>query len=111
MKTKDYLKQAKVKLGIESDYALAARLGITRSSISGLQNGHSFLGDETAMKIADILEVPREMVLLDITIERSAHSPNKDVAAAWTHLMEKFSTSFKALVLHATPRRRTLSAW
>jgi transcriptional regulator with XRE-family HTH domain len=103
MNTIDYLKQAKVKLGIESDYALAARLGVTRGAISNMQRGRNSMGDDTAIKVADILEVPRGLVLLDIAIERSSNARNPEVAAAWTRLAEKFSNSFEVLMSKHAP--------
>ncbi|MGZ5819584.1 MAG: helix-turn-helix domain-containing protein, partial [Burkholderiaceae bacterium] len=58
MKTMDYLRLTKEKLGIESDYALAARLGVTRGTMSNFKRGRNFLGDDIAMQIAEILNKP-----------------------------------------------------
>lgn len=101
MKTPEYLELVKRKLNLPSDYALAKVLGVTRGAISQMQLGKSGLGDETAVKIAEILGVASARVLIDVHMERSK-AP--EVRAAWAGLMEKFSASFDALMSRRSPR-------
>ncbi len=101
MNTKQYLQAAKARLGITSDYALAARLGITRSGISQYQSGKNTMGDETALKIAEILGIDPGKVLLDMAVERSKSS---EIQAVWAGLMEKFSMGFKSFISSSAPR-------
>jgi len=101
MKTPSYLNAAKKKLGITSDYALAARLGLTRSAISQLQAGRSGMSDETGIKIAEILEINPAQVMLDLAMER-ARTP--ETQAIWSGLMNKLQASFESLILPAGRR-------
>jgi hypothetical protein len=108
MNTIEYLKAAKRRLVIESDYALAQRLELTRSAVSKMQLGHNGMSDETAVKIAGILKLSPAMVLADAHAEREK---NPEIQAIWRGMVEKFSMGFESLISHATPRRRRLSAW
>ena len=100
MKTADYLDAVKRKLDLPSDYALAKTLSLSRSAVSLLQSGKNGMSDETAIKIAEILQIPVAKVLLESHIERSK-AP--EVRAAWTGMMEKFSASFNSLISRANP--------
>lgn len=102
MNTQSFMKQAKIRLGIQSDYALAQHLGLTRSAVSKLQLGKTSMGDETALKVADILEMPRAVVLAHAHAEREK---NPDVAAVWASMVEKFSVGFNALMSVGFPRQ------
>ena len=101
MNTIGYLKQVKRRLGVESDYALAQHLGVTRQAISGMQSGKTTLGDETAMKIAAILELHPALVLADAHAEREK---NPEIQAVWRGLVEKISLGFELLLLPAGRR-------
>ena len=96
-----YLQMAKEKLNVQSDYALAPHLGVTRSAVSKVVTGRSTLGDETAIKVADILGLPRAAVLADVYAEREK---NPEIAAVWKSVWEKFSLGFDALLLHGFSR-------
>jgi hypothetical protein len=102
MKTIDYLKQVKRRLEIESDYALAPHLGMTRSSVSKLSLGKTTMGDETALKVAAILELPAALVLADAHAEREK---NPEIQAVWRTLVEKLSLGFECLISCAAPRQ------
>lgn len=52
--TTKWLDLAKDQLGL-SDYALAPMLGVTRSQMSRYRNGHDFLSDDAAIKLAGLL--------------------------------------------------------
>lgn len=100
MNTVQYMAAVKAKLGIQSDYALAKSLGITRQSVSGYSNGYNTFGDDLAMKIADILDIPRGIVLLDMLLERAKTDAQRD---AW----KEISKGFPLLVVHANSTRAT----
>lgn len=102
MNTQSYMQKAKAKLGIQSDYALAQHLGLTRSAVSKLQLGKTSMGDETALKIADILQISRAVVLANAHAEREK---NPEVAAVWQAMVEKFSMGFNALISAGFPRQ------
>jgi hypothetical protein len=83
MKTTQYLDAVKKKLGIESDYALAPRLGLTRFGVSKLRNGISAMGTTTAAKIAEILEIDPMKVIADAELERGSDD------ALWTRIAQR----------------------
>ncbi|WP_343741796.1 helix-turn-helix domain-containing protein [Herbaspirillum huttiense] len=107
MNTIDYLESVKRKLSLPSDYALAKVLGLTRGAVSAFQLGKASLGDETAVKVAEILNVPAGKILVDMHMERSK-AP--EVKAAWAALMASVAKSFDFLMPRSTPRLRGVVA-
>lgn len=101
MNTVEYLQQTKKVLKIESDYALAKALGITRSNVSSLTTGKTTMSDDLACKVAAIIGKHAGIVMLDMHRERAN---NPEVRAAWQSVMEKFSMGFKTLITRQTPR-------
>ncbi|OXY50865.1 hypothetical protein [Salmonella enterica] len=101
MKTPEYLEAVKRKLDLPSDYALAKAIGVTRSAVSLQQAGKTAMGDETAVRVAEILGMPSGRVLIDIHMERSK-AP--EVKAAWAALMASVAKSFDFLMPRSTPR-------
>lgn len=89
MNTIEYLKAVKAKTGISSDYALAARLGITRSAVSKLQAGGVTLSDDVALSVAQILGIEPIEVIASANAER-AKTP--EMRARWLDLMKGFRT-------------------
>lgn len=102
MTTLEYLNAVKAKLGIESDYALAQHLGITRSAVSVFTRGKGIFGDDVALAVAEILGIHPLTVIAQANAER-AKTPEQ--RARWSGVMEKFSLSFNLLLLGASPRR------
>lgn len=92
MNTINYLRAVKSRLGITSDYALAAKLGVTRSAVSKMQQGESVFSDDVALTVAELLEVEPIAVIAAANAERAKTPEQK---ARWTGLMEKFSVSFR----------------
>ena len=65
----DRLKKAK---GWDSDYRVSKELGITRGAMSEIRNGRTHtLGEDTSIKVAEVLGEQPEIVLLDQLMERS----------------------------------------
>jgi DNA-binding XRE family transcriptional regulator len=104
--TVEYLDQVKAERGLPSDYALAKLLGLTHTSIIQYRNGRAALGIETSMKVGEILGVDGHAVYADGQIERAK---NAQVLEFWKTVSEKFSESFKTLLLGASPRRDCVS--
>lgn len=102
MNTLEYLQAVKKKLGIESDYALAMRLGITRSAVSHFQRGKGIFGDDVALAVAQILDLNPLVVIAQANAERAATPEMRD---RWMGVMEKFSASFKDLLPGFGPRQ------
>lgn len=102
MNTVQYIDAVKKKLGIESDYAVAKALGISKQAVCRYTQGKGAFDDEIAIRVAEMLDIAPAKVLLDCHMERSK---NPQVQAVWFGLMEKFSASFNSLISCATPRR------
>lgn len=107
MKTTEYLDQVREALNLPSDYAIAKVLGVSRESVSQLRNGKTSMGIETAMKVGEILRVDGHAVYAHGQIERAK---NQQVVEFWKSISEKFSESFKTLLLGASPRGIRLPA-
>jgi plasmid maintenance system antidote protein VapI len=73
MRQTQYLDAAKRKLGIESDYALAPFLGVTKQAISKLRNGRAVMSNTMAAKIAEILDIDLVRVIADLELERGSN--------------------------------------
>ena len=90
----------KEKLG--SDYKTAKALGVHTTRITGLRNVGGVLTDEQGLKAAEILDFPKELIILSLAAERSLNSPAFGIL---THLANQFDhrkvSSF--LVLAALP--------
>jgi transcriptional regulator with XRE-family HTH domain len=95
LNTIEYLQAVKTRLGITSDYALAVKLGITRSAVSKLQQGGVSFGDDVALSVAEILGIHPLQVIAAANAER-AKTPEQ--RARWSGVMEKFSASFLNLL-------------
>jgi transcriptional regulator with XRE-family HTH domain len=100
MNTLEYLRAVKERLGIESDYALAVRLGVTRSAISKLQQGKVVFGDDVALSVAQILDLNPLIVIAQANAERAS---TPEMRARWMGVMEKISASFLNLLLGCSP--------
>ena len=95
MNTIEYLREVKARTGIASDYALAARLGVTRSAVSKMQQGETSFSDDVALTVAEILGVNPLVVIAAANAERAKTPEQK---ARWPGLVEKFSVSFNTLL-------------
>lgn len=84
--TNKYLDAVKAKTGAPSDYALSVVLGISRQQISKYRTKGEYLGGETAVKAASILEIDPLLILSEIQIDKSKTDGEK---AAWSALFER----------------------
>ncbi|NML31815.1 helix-turn-helix domain-containing protein [Paraburkholderia antibiotica] len=96
--TIEWLDAVKEALELPSDYAAASVLGVTRSAVSAYRNGKSTFDDETCIKVADILGVPRAAVLASMLAQRAKSEETRKV---WIEVLEKFSKGFRKLALSA----------
>lgn len=100
MNTPQYLDKLKEHLKLPSDYALAARLGLTRGYVSKLRTGRDHMSQELAMQVADILGTHRAIVLLDLEKERAK---DDSMRALW----QEITKGFWQVAPKANDRRRT----
>ena len=101
MNTIECIAALKKKLAIDSDYALAKALGVSKQSVSRWSQGKGHFDDDVAIRVAEILGVNPVVILASMHAERSK---TPQAQAVWFGLMEKFSTSFEALMRLANPR-------
>lgn len=95
--TIEWLDAARAASEIQSDYALAKALGITRGALSSLRNGRTHLADTTAVRIAELAGVDPLAVIASAHIEREAKRPA--VRQVWEDLLRRVgSTALVAAV-------------
>jgi plasmid maintenance system antidote protein VapI len=75
----DYLNDLKEKLG--SDYRTAKLMEVDKTTISNIRR-RGLMSDETAIKVADLLGIAREEVLISAAIARS----EGEVKTTWEKL-------------------------
>jgi transcriptional regulator with XRE-family HTH domain len=76
--TQEYLNAAKKALGIESDYALAKWLGVTKQAASNWRTGKNIIDDYTAAKIADALNLDPLEVIAVANMERANEEERRE---------------------------------
>jgi transcriptional regulator with XRE-family HTH domain len=79
MNTREYLDAIKLRLRIESDYALAKKLDIGQSTVSRWRTGEKTIGDDLAPRVAEILSIRPERVLADLQAERASNEALRDI--------------------------------
>lgn len=84
--TIEFLDAVKTAHGLTSDYQLSKFLGVTHQSVSLSMAGKTFLGDETAIKVADALKIDPAIVLAAVHFERAKKAQEKEV---WKGIFEK----------------------
>lgn len=78
--TRNYLDQVKKALNIESDYALAKHLRVSKSTVSNYQKGITAFSDTVCHRVAEILQIEPAMVLALIELDRHAGASEKELA-------------------------------
>lgn len=96
--TIEYLDALKAKTGAVSDYALAPKIGVTRSAISKYRNQKDFFSDEMCLRVASVLEIDPLLVITSVNAERSKNEETKKI---WESLFERLS-GVAAMCLLAT---------
>jgi plasmid maintenance system antidote protein VapI len=94
--TTELLDAVKTRYAIPSDNALAPRLGITRSMVSRYRNKGEAFGDETALRVAELLDLDPGYVLAVMHSERAS---NEAARTAWAKLAERLKTGGVAAAL------------
>lgn len=79
------LDDAKVKLGIESDYALAKAMGVSKATVSNYYAGITHPNDDNCIWIAETLELPLPYVLAAVALSRNHYSR---AVAGWEALYD-----------------------
>ncbi|WP_186113239.1 helix-turn-helix transcriptional regulator [Burkholderia gladioli] len=96
--TIEWLDAAKARLDLQSDYAAAKALGVTRSTISGYRTGRSVFDEKTCIRVAEILGIDPLEVIASARVESAKDAETRGV---WMHALEIFSKGFRLLALPA----------
>jgi predicted transcriptional regulator len=75
--TSELIDRLKVLKGIESDYAVAEDLGITRAAISSYRRGLSHADDRIAVLLADAIGVDRLKTIARINADRAKKAEDR----------------------------------
>ncbi|PID50317.1 MAG: hypothetical protein CR991_02070 [Proteobacteria bacterium] len=87
MDVERYLNDAKAKLGFESDYAFAKKLGVTQASITRYRKGDSTFDEYMCFQIADILGLDPSDLITEV---KATTEKNPQKQAFWKdRLIEK----------------------
>ena len=89
----EFLDEIKARNNGLSDYAIAKRLGVTRSCISFYRTGRSCFDDETAEKVAE------ELGVNPVYVMACAHAERAKVPSIKSHWMEAAERFAAALLL------------
>ena len=85
--TQRLLAEAKSALNIQSDYALAKALGITRQAISLYQTGRRQLADnETVFRLADVLGRDPAMIIAELEVGKATRPETRE---AWIQRLKQ----------------------
>ena len=71
MKAFEWVDRVKTARGIESDYAAAKLIGVTKSAVSLYRSRGSTLDEDTSISVANILGLPPHGVWMDQQAERT----------------------------------------
>lgn len=89
MDTRDYLARCKRVHHIESDYALAKLLGVSRQAVSNWQRGQFTLGNRDCYKVAELLGMDPALIIADMEAERAERAGKDDDATWWREARKK----------------------
>lgn len=94
--TQQYLDAVKAKHGAASDYALSKVLGVSHQQITNYRRKGYGLGNETAIKVAELLEIDPGIVIAAVHAERAKSEAERN---AWRSMFEKLGGVAAGLVI------------
>jgi len=94
--TIEFLDELKSRNGGASDYAIAKILGITHQMVSKYRLGKDCLGDSTAIRVAELLEINPAIVVSAVHAERAKSDQEK---AVWRDIFEKLGGVAASVVI------------
>lgn len=97
MQTRNYIELTKKKLKIESDYALAKVLGVSRAAIGKYLTGERVMDDYTAAKIAQVLDLPEIKIIAEANQEREKDAKKKSF---WKKLAKETAAMVLVAIAH-----------
>jgi plasmid maintenance system antidote protein VapI len=86
--TNTLLDEVRKALSVESDYALAKRLGVRQQTITSYRSGRTQMTEEISIRVAGIVGRSPALLFMQIAAER-AKNPN--VAGVWREAAKVFA--------------------
>jgi len=77
MNANEWLDKAKKKALLESDYKLAKLIGIDNGGIANIRKRNG-MDNYTAIRIAEILEIDRMQVIVDMELQKAKTAQKKE---------------------------------
>lgn len=77
MNADEWLDKTKKKLSIDSDYKLAKLIGIGNGGIANIRKRNG-MDNYTAVRIAELLEIERMKVIIDMEIQKAKTAEKKE---------------------------------
>ena len=94
--TCEFLDAVKRRHNIQSDYALAKAIGVTRAAISSYRVGRSQMDIEVSRRVAELLDLDPEIVAVSVQAERAKKPTER---ALWESVLEKLGGVAALLLL------------
>lgn len=85
--TKKLLNSFKKANGNCTNYRVALLLGVSQQTVLTWDKKGIVMGDQTAMKVAELLGLDEEMILIDLQCERMKGTPS---APLWREISKRF---------------------
>lgn len=85
--TRQYMEQVKKRLDIESDYALAKHLRVSKTTVSNYRNGYSAFSPTVAHRVAEILNIEPGIVVACMEVDRHSGADQKQ-RDTWNWIMQ-----------------------
>lgn len=86
--TNELLDAVKSRYALPSDYALAGKLKVSRERVSKYRNRGDSMGDDTALRVAELLELDSGYVLACMEAERAQSDVTRKV---WERAAERLA--------------------
>lgn len=100
MDTTTLLDRAKQRRGLRSDYALAQQLGVPTNYLTQWRKRKG-VGDEYALQLAQLAELPAGFVLASLAAERAQSAAARQ---AWTAVAAELDPAHRSLVITLSRR-------
>jgi hypothetical protein len=82
----EFLDLIRARYSLPSDYAVAQLLGVNRQLVSKWRQGHGGMGDDHALRVAQLLELDVGHVLARLYAERA---PSDETRSVWLDLARR----------------------
>lgn len=85
--TRQYMEQVKRRLEIESDYALAKHLRVSKTTVSNYRNGYSAFSLAVCHRVAEILKIEPGIIVAAMEVDRHSGGSQKEIDT-WKWIMQ-----------------------